>query len=212
MPGRVVGAMAAPPAVHVFPFAFDAPFALPGRLFGVHPLRAAVELDEHELRARFGRWRLATPRSNIRGAGITGPYAVHRTIGPAHLSLRDRGLTFATNARLGVCMRFDEPVPGIEPTGWLRHPGLTVTVADPEALVRELRRSGTVRTDVEDRRDLHVARDELHAMATSELRREATGRGIDGARSASRDELVEVLDAEVPELQPVLLDHRSPER
>ena len=37
-----------------------------------------------------------------------------------------------------VCLRLREPVPGIEPTGLLRHPGVTVTVADPDELVRLL--------------------------------------------------------------------------
>jgi hypothetical protein len=35
---------------------------------------------------------------------------------------------------------FVEPVPAIEPTGRLRHPGATVTVADPDALAAALRR------------------------------------------------------------------------
>ena len=45
-----------------------------------------------------------------------------------------------------MCVRFrggggSEPVRGIEPTGLLRHPGLTVTVAQPELLVASLRRA-----------------------------------------------------------------------
>jgi len=50
----------------------------------------------------------------------------------------DRGLTFATNGERGLCIRFRDPVSGIEPTGHLRHPGLTVTVADVDALARVL--------------------------------------------------------------------------
>ena len=61
-----------------------------------------------------------------------------KTIGPAHLSLADRGLTFATNRDEGVCIRFHEPVKGIDPLGVLRHPALTVTVDDVDALVASL--------------------------------------------------------------------------
>jgi hypothetical protein len=39
-------------------------------------------------------------------------------------------MTMATNPRQGLCIRFREPVPGLAPTSRLRHPGLTVTVAD----------------------------------------------------------------------------------
>ena len=46
-------------------------------------------------------------------------------VGP---SLADRGVTFATNSRRGLCVSFVEPVHGIEPTGVLRHPAATVTV------------------------------------------------------------------------------------
>jgi hypothetical protein len=63
-----------------------------------------------------------------------------KVLGPPHLSFRDRGLTFATNQERGVCVRFHEPVAGIDPRGWIRHPGLTVTVEDPEALIAAIER------------------------------------------------------------------------
>jgi hypothetical protein len=75
-----------------------------------------------------------TPVANVAGTELTGPYRRVTTIGPAHLSLSDRGLTFATNPDAGVCLRFREPAAGIDPWGRIRHPGLTVTVADPAGL------------------------------------------------------------------------------
>ena len=62
-----------------------------------------------------------------------------RPPGPAHLGLTDRGLTFASNGDRGVLISFHQPVGGIEPTGTLRHPALTVTVADVEGLASLLR-------------------------------------------------------------------------
>ena len=55
------------------------------------------------------------------------------------LSLADRGLTFGSTAAGGVCVEFTHPRRGIEPFGLLRHPGLTLTVADPDGLVAALR-------------------------------------------------------------------------
>ena len=121
-----------------FTFAFAAPHRAVSFLFGVTPGTAWVEVDDRELRCRFGPWRLATPRANVAGTEATGPYSVPKTIGPAHLSLADRGLTFSTNARRGLCIRFREPAAGIEPTGRLRHPALTVTVADVDGLAAAL--------------------------------------------------------------------------
>jgi hypothetical protein len=40
--------------------------------------------------------------------------------GPARLSLADRGLTFATTTRTGLCITFRSPVPGIDPWGIFR--------------------------------------------------------------------------------------------
>jgi len=77
-------------------------------------------------------------RTNIAGTEVTGPFGLLRTLGPAHLSLADNGITFATNGDRGLCIRLHDPVPAIEPLGRLRHPGLTVTVADVDALAAAL--------------------------------------------------------------------------
>jgi hypothetical protein len=106
--------------------------------FGVLPATTWVEVDDLRLRARFGLWSLDTGRSNIAEVTTTGDYSFLRTAGPAHLSLADHGVTFATNGDRGVCVRFHEPVKVLDPTGRLRHPGATFTVADPDALVAAL--------------------------------------------------------------------------
>ena len=121
-----------------FEFAFDPEYRAAALAFGVTPGRTGVDIKDGRLVARFGFWRLETEVSNIEGTEVSGPYRLFTTIGPAHLSLADRGLTFASNRRRGLCMKFTEPVPGLEPTGRLRHPGLTVTVADVDGLARAL--------------------------------------------------------------------------
>lgn len=117
-----------------FPFRFAPSYRLPALLFGVTPATAWVEVDGDELRARFGPWSLRTPLANVASAQETGGFTFVKTAGPAHLSLADRGVTFATNGDRAVCVRFHEPVRGIDPTGRIRHPGATFTVADPAAL------------------------------------------------------------------------------
>ncbi len=54
------------------------------------------------------------------------------------MSLADRGLTFATNGDRGVCLFMRGPIPGIDPFGLLRHPNLTVTVADCDGLAHAM--------------------------------------------------------------------------
>lgn len=122
------------------PFAFDPLFVGPAAAVGVLPMTAHVEVDGEQLHVRFGPWSLRTPIDNVASAETTGPYALWKVIGPPHLSLRDRGVTFATNRRVGLCIGFHEPVPAISPLGFLRHPAATVTVADPLALGRDLDR------------------------------------------------------------------------
>ncbi len=134
-----------------FGFAFAPayrPFAV---LFGVVPATAWVTVDADMLTARFGPWVVHTMRTNVRDARLVGGFALAKTLGPAHLSFADRGLTMATNRDHGVCIQFAEPVPGLEPTRRLRHPGLTVTVDDCAGLLAALQQSA--RLDADERRE-----------------------------------------------------------
>lgn len=126
-----------------FNFEFDPEYRAMALLFGVTPGRTGVEVTGGRFVARYGFWKLETELDNIAGSETSGPYRIWTTIGPAHLSLADRGLTFASNRRRGLCIKFKEPVPGLDPTGRLRHPGLTVTVSDVEGLARALGSAGT---------------------------------------------------------------------
>jgi hypothetical protein len=106
--------------------------------FGLPRPGDGVRVDDAVLDVTFGPWRVLTPLDNVADAEVTGPFSPWRSLG-ARLSLADRGLTLGTTGRAGACLSFHEPVRGIEPTGILRHPGLTVTVARPDLLVRRIR-------------------------------------------------------------------------
>lgn len=120
------------------PFRFRPLLAPAAAAFGVTPWTAHVDVDDEELRVRFGPWSVRTARSNVAGAERTGPYKVAKVAGGPHLSFSDRGATFATTTEAGVCIRFREPVRALLPLGPVRHPALTVTVADPDRLVELL--------------------------------------------------------------------------
>jgi hypothetical protein len=126
------------PAPERFSFAFADAYRRPARLFGITPENAWVEVGEESLDARFGRWRVRTPLANISAVAVTGPYRFLKTAGPVRMGVTDRGLTFATNGDRGVLISFDSPVRCIDPSGLLRHPELTVTVADIDGLVARL--------------------------------------------------------------------------
>jgi hypothetical protein len=132
-------------AAQRFEFAF-APLYRPfAAMFGVLPATAFVEVDDRACTARFGPWLLRTPLDNVLTARLTGPYGLPKTLGPAHLSFADYGMTMATNNKRGVCMQFRDPVPGLAPTDRIAHPGLTVTVADCDGLLSVLALHGQVR-------------------------------------------------------------------
>jgi hypothetical protein len=126
-----------------FTFCFAPAYRRPAGLFGISPETAWVDVGADTLRARFGPWRVTTPLANISAIAVTGPYAFLKTAGPARLAITDRGLTFATNGDRGVLISFHSPVRGLDPLGVLRHPELTVTVADIDGLVERLRARGS---------------------------------------------------------------------
>ena len=128
-----------------FIFAIDsryAPFLL---AFGVTRSSAWLEIDDEEVVVRFGLVGLTTPVSNIDGYQLSGDYKAYRAIG-VRGSLVDRGITFGSNTRRGLCMTFAEPVPA-KPGIGIKHPGMTVTVADIDGLAAELEARGIPRTD-----------------------------------------------------------------
>lgn len=121
-------------------FAFATAYRLPALLVGVTPRTAWVDLDADGVRVRFGPWALRTSLANITSAERSGGFAFVKTAGPAHLSFSDRGVTFATNGDDAVCLTFAQPVAGIDPTHLIKHPGATMTVADPPRFLDELQR------------------------------------------------------------------------
>jgi hypothetical protein len=129
--------------VQEFRFRFDLVHRLAAAPFLVSPSTASVVVDHAQgvLRARFGPWSVETSLQNVAFTRSTGPYHAVKTVGPPHVSLADRGLTFATNDQRGVCIQFDQPVRGIEPIGLLRHPAITVTVDDVDGVRAALARS-----------------------------------------------------------------------
>lgn len=128
-----------PGLVESFPFAFGSLSRLGLALLNVRPAtsRVVVDADRHLLDVRFGPWRVLSPLSNIGSAHLTGPSAAWTVLGP-RFSLADSGLIFATGTAAGVCIKFLRRMRGIEPTGLVRHPTLTVTVLEPAALLARL--------------------------------------------------------------------------
>jgi hypothetical protein len=121
-----------------FPFDWDAAYRVAALPFGITPRSAYAEVTPSELRVRFGPWSLRTALSNLTSATRTGDYTFVKTAGPPHLSFTDKGVSFATNGRAGVCVGFDRPVPAIDPTKRILHPGATLTVADQEGFAAAL--------------------------------------------------------------------------
>jgi hypothetical protein len=126
-----------------FSFAFEDRYRRLARVFGVTPGRTGIEVDGGQLRVRFGPWRVVTELGHITAVTITGPYRYLKTAGPARLAVTDRGLTFATNSRAGVEIRFATPIRGIDRAGLIRHPNLTLTPEDVAGLVAALSPPGS---------------------------------------------------------------------
>ena len=134
-----VAAQTPGPGAGQFEMAFDPRFRLPLAALGVTQATAHVTVTPDRLVACFGPWACRTTPANVRAVRVTGPYRAWRAIGP-RLSLADHGLSFGTSTARGVCLLLREPVPGIDPLGVIRHPGLTLTVADPDGFAAAVRR------------------------------------------------------------------------
>ena len=113
-----------------FSFAFQRPLDTWARWFAVVPTRSYVRVDDHGFEAVYGLWRVATVWANVADVERTGPYRAWKVAGPARLSWADRGITMAATTSGGVCLRFREPVGGIDPLGVIRHPAVTLGVDD----------------------------------------------------------------------------------
>jgi hypothetical protein len=182
-------------------FEFTPVFRAAALPFGILPRTCRVELLGPHLIVSFGPWNISTPLDNIDGAEVTGPYGWLKVIGPPHLSLADSGLTFATNPTAGACLRFREPVPGIEPFGRVKHPALTVTVAEPDQLVADIS-DATAHVDDLERDERAV----LEARTAAELRTLASDLGIAKVSSMKKAELIERILSN-DELAGEALDH-----
>lgn len=127
----------------VFSFAEDFRARAVLLLLGVTPGRSSVVVDDSTLRVRFGPWSLETPLANVAGTTVTGPFRFLRAVG-IRVSLVDRGVTFGSSPAAGVCLQLREPVSlrlgrlSIP----LKHPGVTVTVAEPQALASRMAAAG----------------------------------------------------------------------
>ena len=118
-------------------FAYDcdpwlAPFWVP---FGLRPWHDGVDVGDDQFEARFGAVSLRTPIANVASAHITKGYRWWTAAG-VRLSGADDGLTFGTNAKVGVCVHFLAKVPTVMKRSG--HSALTVTVADVDQLVQHL--------------------------------------------------------------------------
>jgi hypothetical protein len=127
---------AVPSTVRRFPFRFEGlmvPFAL---AFGVPPRATGVTVDDEDVSIAFGLWHMRFPLDEVVDVEETGDYWLPKVAGPPHVSLADRGITFATNRHAGLCIRLRTAQAGPYPL--LRHPGVTVTVHDLDGLADAL--------------------------------------------------------------------------
>lgn len=125
--------------IEQFAFGFDRQFRPVLALAGITPGTAHVTLTQDLILIRFGPWSCETALTNVRDVRRTGPYDWYRAIGPRG-SFADRGVTLGTTTSGGVCLMLHERVAGLLPFGALRHPGITIKLAEPDRFVASLRR------------------------------------------------------------------------
>lgn len=140
----------APMTAKTFQLRFDAPWRWLLRAIGVRRGGAQVELtDDGRLVAIYGPFSVETTIENIKSVQRTGPYRWWRAIGP-RASLADKGFTFGTSSRAGICLCFEEWLESGYVRGG-RMESLTVTVDDPAGLARALEARGVGGEDLRRR-------------------------------------------------------------
>jgi hypothetical protein len=120
-----------------FSFRFDPAARYLLMALGVTPGTTGIRVTGGQVSVRYGPWHTTIDRRNIRAVTASGPFTSWKAIGP-RLSLADRGLTFGTGTRGGVCIQFRRPV-AVLAGQLLPHSALTVTVDRPRELIRLLR-------------------------------------------------------------------------
>lgn len=123
--------------MQTYTFHFDRRWSWLLRLLGITPLSSRVEVDDQRVLATFGPWTTTFPIDDIESVRTSGPYRSYRAIGPRG-SLADGGITFGSTADRGVCIVLRRPTHGLDPFGVLRHRNVTLTVEEPERLVKDL--------------------------------------------------------------------------
>jgi len=118
-----------------FSFDFQPRYRYLLRALGVHPGNSSVTITDDEFYAKFGRWKVKTPISNITGFELSGDYQWYKAIG-IRGSFVDHGLTFGSTTKQGLCVKFAAKIPTL--IVGPRHPGLTVTVTDVDGLAAAL--------------------------------------------------------------------------
>lgn len=120
-----------------FDFSMPLPYAAVVLAWGVTPGRAWVEVDDDRVRARFGFFHVETTRDNVVGATReSGPFNPLTAIG-VRFSFSDASITFGSDVRDLVEIRFRRAVT-LRPPGRTRHRALWVSVAEPDRLVEVL--------------------------------------------------------------------------
>ena len=156
-------------SIEQFEFAFDSQFRPFLALIGVTSGTAHVTLTAERSWRASGRGRAKPDRQCARRVPH-GPYHWYKAIGRG--SFVDRGHLWHNDSRW--CLRVvARPVPGLTPVGPLRHPGITLTLAEPERFVASLRRRAGSRVNGHRRRR-GGGRDGLHRSAAG--RRSRRGR------------------------------------
>jgi hypothetical protein len=114
-----------------FPYRFDRRWQATFVTLRVKKDDGVTVTESGMLLAKYGRFKVETPLTNIDRTEVTGPHRWYTAVG-LRLSGIDDSITFGTNHRLGLSIVFKENVPRV--IGLKRHSTLWVSVADPEKL------------------------------------------------------------------------------